>query len=304
MYFFPARRRLKLICLFVIAFPFVFQVVSANDDIPHVRILNHILEVPPRSESEILASQILIRQGTDGFRLPERFQQLATEIQQVLELVRESEPSIADVSVSEAYSPGAVIVTPQPGLLKRVQSMVGSGAESVPFSSGSQKFDQFNAKFGLYAVNIYSQLNLMILYYDPGINPQFVSFLLSSRYSEHVKSAEPDYFLGDRSAIKVSKAGENWYVLFRRAWGDCPSGCINQELNFFMVKENHVKSIPFEEARTLVEFVMLLDSLRRESRPMNQLGIGFVSNSENSGTYSNTNFSRCVIQSARMLIPN
>ncbi len=268
---FLIQGQLKLNCFFVIAFMSVFQVVSADSGIPRVRILNQILEVPSRSEPEILASQILIRQGSDGFRLPEQFQQLSTEIQFVLELVRESNPSIADVSVTEAYSPGAVIVTPQPGFLKRVQSMVGGEAESVPFSSGSRRFDQFNTKFGLYAVNIYPQLNVMILYYDPGINPQFFSFLLASRFSDQIKSAEPDYFLGDRSKIKISKSGENWYVLVRRAWGDCPSGCINQELNFFMVTENLVKSVPFEEAQTLAEFVKLVDSLRPLNHPNNLL---------------------------------
>lgn len=249
----------------------MFQVVSADSEVPHVRILDQILEVPSRSESEILASQILIRQGSDGFRLPDQLQQLSTEIQHVLQLVRESKPSVANVSVTEDYSPGIVIVTPQPGFLKHVQSMVGSGAESVPLSSGSLKFDQFNMKFGLFAVSVFSQLGVMILYYDPGVNPQFVSFLLASRFNDHIKSAEPDYYLGEKSAIKVSKAGENWNILVRRAWGDCPSGCINQELNFFMINENRVKSIPLEEAQTLSEFVKLMDALRPLDYPKNLL---------------------------------
>ena len=170
MRYFFSQPRLKLNCILFITFLFIFQVVSANSEVPHVRILDQILEVPSRSESEILASQILIRQGGDGFRLPDQFQQLSTEIQHVLKLMRESEPSIADVSVTEAYSPGAVMVTPQPGFLNHVQSMVGNVAESVPFSSGSLKFDQFNMKFGLYAVSVFSQLGVMILYYDPLLN--------------------------------------------------------------------------------------------------------------------------------------
>ena len=256
-------RILQLFCLLFIAVLSIVQVVSANGEIPRVRILDENLEIPSRSESEILASQMLIRQGADGFSHPDQLQQLSAEIQHILQLVRESKPPITDVSVVEAYSPGVVIVMPQPDFLKHVQSIVATGAESIPFLTGNQQFDQFNTKFGLYAVKIYSNLELMLLYYDPAVNPQHVSDLLTFRFNEHVKFAEPEFFLGDRPTIKVSKSGETWYVLVRRAWGDCPSGCIHQEFHFFTIKENHVKSIPFEESQLLDEFVMLMDSLSR-----------------------------------------
>ena len=256
-------RILQLFCLLFIAVLSIVQVVSADGEIPRIRILDENLDIPSRSESEILASQMLIRQGIDGYSHPDRLQQLSAEIQHVLQLVRTTYPSLTDVTVAEAYSPGVVILTPQPGFLDYVLSMFETGAESVTFSTGNQNFDQFNTKFGLYAVKVFSRLEMMLLYYDPAVNPQHVSDLLTFRFNEHVKFAEPEIYLGDRSSIKISKSDETWYVLVRRAWGDCPSGCIHQEFHFFTIKENHVKSIPFEESQLLDEFVMLMDSLSR-----------------------------------------
>ncbi len=256
-------RILQLFCLFFIAVLSIVQVVSADGEIPRVRILDENLEIPSRSESEILASQMLIRQGIDGYSHPDRLQQLSTEIQHVLQLVRRTYPSLTDVTVAEAYSPGVVIVTPQPGFLDYVLSMFETGAESVTFSTGNQNFDQFNTKFGLYAIKVYSRLEMLLLYYDPAVNPQHVSDLLAIRFSEHVKTAEPEFYLSDRSTIKVSKSGGSWHILVRRAWGDCLAGCIHQEIYLFTIKENRVKSIPFDELQLIDEFVMLMDSLSR-----------------------------------------
>ena len=38
-----------------------------------------------------------------------------------------------------------------------------------------------------------------------------------------------------------------WYFVFRRAWGDCPSGCIDQELFFFTVVDG--EAAPIEPAQ-------------------------------------------------------
>ena len=50
------------------------------------------------------------------------------------------------------------------------------------------------------------------------------------------------------------KSAERWYVLARRAWGDCPSGCINDEFFFFIVNGVDVERIDPAQAMGIAEF--------------------------------------------------
>ena len=52
---------------------------------------------------------------------------------------------------------------------------------------------------------------------------------------EGVEYAESNAYLGDGSDIDVASSQGRWYVVARRASGDCPSGCISQDLFFFIV---------------------------------------------------------------------
>ena len=43
-------------------------------------------------------------------------------------------------------------------------------------------------------------------------------------------------------------------MVARRAWGDCPSGCINEELYFFIVDGNEVDQVDPAQAMGIAEF--------------------------------------------------
>lgn len=65
-------------------------------------------------------------------------------------------------------------------------------------------------------------------------------------------------FLGDGPDIDAVKSQGTWHVAFRRAWGDCPAGCIFQEIFFFTVKGSDVERIEHAQAMDMIPFVDLL----------------------------------------------
>ena len=54
--------------------------------------------------------------------------------------------------------------------------------------------------------------------------------------------------LGDGSDIEAAWVDSAWYLVFREAWGDCPSGCLYWALHYFIECEGEV-----ERRRTLTQ---------------------------------------------------
>ena len=65
-------------------------------------------------------------------------------------------------------------------------------------------------------------------------------------------------FLGDGPDIDAVKSQGTWHVAVRRAWGDCPAGCIYHEIFFFTVKGSDVERIARAQAMDMIPFVDLL----------------------------------------------
>jgi len=63
---------------------------------------------------------------------------------------------------------------------------------------------------------------------------------------------------GDGPDIDAVKSQGTWYVAVRRAWGDCPAGCIFQEIFFFTVTGSDVERIARAQAMDMILFVDLL----------------------------------------------
>jgi hypothetical protein len=63
-----------------------------------------------------------------------------------------------------------------------------------------------------------------------------------------VEYAYPDPLAGDGPDTAVKKEGDNWYVVIRDAYGDCPAGCIGQTLYFFVVGPTALQQVTYAEA--------------------------------------------------------
>jgi hypothetical protein len=53
-----------------------------------------------------------------------------------------------------------------------------------------------------------------------------------------VWAVSPNYIIGDWSNVYASQTLSGMSYLFRRGWGDCPSGCIYSEFWYFRVDDN------------------------------------------------------------------
>ena len=134
--------------------------------------------------------------------------------------------------------------------------MWGDESTSAPPGTGYEFFDTLNRGFGLQAVQPFPALDLVVLYLNERAN--MAAAMWAYLAIDGVAYAEPDTALGDGSDIEAGKADGRWHVVFRRAWGDCPSGCIEQELSFFTVADREARRIEPVRARGTGAFAALV----------------------------------------------
>ncbi|MCY3769610.1 MAG: hypothetical protein OXG56_09635 [Gammaproteobacteria bacterium] len=58
-----------------------------------------------------------------------------------------------------------------------------------------------------------------------------------------VQHAAPDLLPGDGPDVYVTRRDNRWFVTFREAWGDCPSGCIHSRFHRFVVEHNTLRKL-------------------------------------------------------------
>src|SRR5262249_47965183 len=81
-------------------------------------------------------------------------------------------------------------------------------------------FNDLNAQYGPVTFQAIALPPTLLLIYDHLYSPDVLSAIY--RQVVGIAIAHPDYFFGDGSDITSSQVGR---YLFRRGWGDCPSGC-------------------------------------------------------------------------------
>ena len=219
---------------------------------------------PPMAstEADILARRILQQPGS-GFRLdPRKTRALAHEIERALSRIRDSHPVVKGVTVRERFDPWSLILGLEPdlyGKVSRAASLLSVEGGPVPLHTGHEPFDTLNAGSGLAAMELLSFMSSAVFYFNKPVHP-FISPLQYSSV-EGVVYAEPDFQLGDGPDVEVSRSQGIWYAVFRRAWGDCPSGCIESELFFFIVEEDEVERIESVQAMDMPMFAELVGRL-------------------------------------------
>ena len=126
----------------------------------------------------------------------------------------------------------------------------------MPPGTGHTVFDALNRGLGLQAVQPFPAHDSVVLYLNERAN--IAAAMWAYRAIDGVAYAEPDAALGDGPDIEAAKADGRWHVVFRRAWGDCPSGCIDQELSFFTVTDGEARRIEPAQARGMDAFATLI----------------------------------------------
>ncbi len=208
----------------------------------------------------ILARHLIARSADEpSLEIPDfSGHDLTDEIARVLRMIRSTWPEMAEINARPLWEPGTLILHLEPFLFEAVSlGLPEEEGVSAPFCTGHPGFDALNAAVGLRGVEILSfGVRIIVIKFDPDENVHSAS--VSYEDVEGVIFAEPDIVLGDGSNIEMLWSDGKWYVVFRKAWGDCPSGCIFSELYFFVEHEGDVKRIDLERAAEIEEFAKIL----------------------------------------------
>ena len=198
-----------------------------------------------RSDAAILADRIA---GRDRGRLLLDLairNELERELDAVLRLVRASHPDVAGIHAREQYRPAMLILGLEPPLLRRVQGMFNHAGEVTTLQTGAPELDALNARSGLRGARSMGSLGVIFCF-----GPELNVVAAAAAYSKlnRVSYAEPDLRLGDGPDVEAAPIDGDWYLVFRNAWGDCPSGCINEQFFFFVIAGGSVTRAASEEA--------------------------------------------------------
>ena len=214
---------------------------------------------PPKvSEAAILAHRILARE-TDGLLLDaKRRRELAREIEGVLVRLRYAHPEVAEISARAAHLPGVLLLGLEPDLMGTVSRLLRGKNGPVKLRTGKAAFDALNTRLSLRAVRLFRRTGVLVMHLSELANVQAArrAYLKIAG----VEYAEADAHLGDGPDIEASKSGEAWHIVVRKAWGDCPSGCIYKKMFFFIVRDEKNERIEPARARDMPEFRKLLET--------------------------------------------
>ena len=212
---------------------------------------------PAAAEAVLLADRVQVRRSADLLLDPTVRHALAREIGTALLRVREAVPAMEEIAARRGYAQGVLLLELEPALFETVAHLVGEG-EPVPLRTGQEPLDALTAKLGLRAVTPFRHMRVVMLSFDGPLNVDAAAAAYAAL--DGVVSAVPDRWLGDGPDIGLSGSSGAWHFVFRRAWGDCPAGCMHQELSFFTVKDDDVHRFPPAVALETVEFA---DIVRR-----------------------------------------
>ena len=212
---------------------------------------------PTPTEADILADRIL-REEDDSLLLdPTERRQLAAEIDSVLSSIRDAYPAFADITVRMPYAFGELLVGLEPQLFDEVASLLEGQAGPVTLQTGYAAFDSLNADLELsVVVDLFPSFHAVTLYFSEYLNVPAAAAAYGM--VDGVEYAESNTYVGDGPDTHAVKSHGSWYVVARHAEGDCPAGCIAQELFFFVVDGAAVEMTDSEQALEIPEFMALV----------------------------------------------
>ena len=204
------------------------------------------------TEADILADRLLQREDDRLLLDAAERRDLAYEIAEVLSRIRDAYPAVADITVRADYAFGELLLGLEPWLFETVASLLEGQTEPVVLRTGNAEFDSLNERLGLSAVNTYPISGTVLFYFDEYLNVRAAAAAYAAIGG--IEYAEPNAYVGDGSDINAVESKGRWYVVVRRAWGDCPAGCIDEDLSFFIVDDAGVKWVDPAQAMGIAEF--------------------------------------------------
>lgn len=219
------------------------------------------MERVPEPESGVLLRHALIGAGAsragDATGRPANASVQFEEVRSVLDRIRTAWPDMTAITAQPLWEPGTLILELGPVLGGATAGALAGPGVRAPFCTGHVKFDALNQSVGLRSVTLFPHLpNLYRIQFDPawdvpGIAAQYTTL-------EGVVGAMPDARLGDGPGIQALRSERAWFLVFRDAWGDCPSGCMSSKLHFYVADERRIARIDRGDAVRMEEFSAIL----------------------------------------------
>ena len=216
------------------------------------------LKPGPLPEATVLAHRILARESKELLLDKKRRSELAHEIEGMLKRLRYAYPEIEKISARAAHLPGVLLLGMKPRLFRDVSRSLTHLKDTAELRTGYRAFDALNAKLELRAVRPYRHISVLVMHLSGRANIEAARRAYMKIAG--VEYAEPDALLGDGSDIEASKSGGVWHVVVRKAWGDCPAGCIYKKLFYFSVKDGDVERIEPARAMESPHFKKILET--------------------------------------------
>ena len=210
------------------------------------------------SEAAVLADRILARETDDLLLDAKRRRELVREIEGVLKRLRYAHPEMAKIFARASHVPGVLLLGVKPALFGIVSRILGAEKGPVKLRTGNRAFDALNARLGLRALRPYRHTGILVMNLSERLNMEAARRAYMA--TEGVEYAEPDAYLGDGPDIEPVKSGEVWHVVVRKAWGDCPSGCLYKKMFFFTVRGDEVERIESVRAMDIPDLRKILET--------------------------------------------
>lgn len=217
--------------------------------------------VPPSlSDAEALAARILRREGS-GYSLTDApGSEVVQQLTDALSAIRGFYPEMANVEARETYAGRkGLILGLDPEVFSSVSRVVESGSSPFALRTGYARFDTLNALLGVRAVDVYPRFESVVFHFDPTVDLDHVAMRYST-LTRVIRSVELDALLSDGPDIEVSMSQGSLYFVFRDAWGDCPSGCLNVDLHFFVVQNGDARRIDPVSAMHIPELAAIREN--------------------------------------------
>lgn len=208
------------------------------------------------TEADILAHRLLQRED-DGLLLdPAERDRLAGELAAVLSSIRDAYPAVADITARPTHAFGELLVGLEPQLFDAVSELLEEQAGPVELQTGYEEFDSLSATLGLSVVSLFSSFHGAVFFFSEHLNVPAAAAAYGM--VEGIEYAEPNGYVGDGPDVYAMGSQGRWYVVARHAEGDCPAGCIIEELFYFVVDGTVVEMIDSEQAVETAEFMDLV----------------------------------------------
>jgi hypothetical protein len=209
-----AHRRLTLVAILVL--PLIINCSKSTRT-----------KCPPRTPKADEEAELIALCLSGGLVAPDGlYEQVRRDLAAIRSTFGDSYESVAKINFRTPWLPGCLVMAFDDTTEQRV------------LSGEYHAWDVLNKKLELATLDtlFLRRYGFSVLYFEGRLHP----YRLSELYGvlPGVRYAFPNHLAGDRPNVYARHDVYGSTYLFRKAWGDCPSGCIYSEYWYFRVDDN------------------------------------------------------------------